>query len=71
MGFILLRDSSELGSWSGAAPSPKERKVIQAMLGKNVLRLDWSETNENGDKVGGLVDGQSYLDMMFEKLGVS
>jgi hypothetical protein len=69
--FILLRDSSELGSWSGAAQSPKEREVIQTMLGKNVLRLDWSETNENGDKVGGLVDGQSYLDMMFEKLDIS
>ena len=38
------------------------------MLGKNVLRLDWSETNENGDKVHRLVDGQSYLDMMFEKI---
>ncbi len=68
--FILLRDSSQMGTWNGNFPSPKEREIIQAMREKNVFRLDWSETNEQDDRVYRSVDGQGYLDMMFEKIAL-
>ncbi len=68
--FILLRDSSALGSWNGLQPSPKDREINQSMREKNVLRLDWSETNENDDRVDRRPDKQSYLDMIFKSIGL-
>lgn len=69
--FILLRDSSPLGTaGEGIPPDEKTLEVIDAMRGKNVLRLDWSESRENGSLVDGRINGKTYLDMIFEKIGV-
>lgn len=68
--FILLRDSSPLGRCTGMFLSPKKRGIITAMQEKNVFRLDWSNTREDGSANNGRVDGKSYLDMMFEKADI-
>ncbi len=68
--FILLRDSSEFGSFSGPEPNQEETQLIREMQAKNVLRLDWSQKKEDGSATDGLINGQSYLDMMFEKMGI-
>lgn len=69
--FILLRDSSPLGTAGEGIPADdKTLAVIEAMKAKNVLRLDWSERRENGSPIDGSINGKSYLDMMFEKIGV-
>ncbi|MFW5931042.1 MAG: DEAD/DEAH box helicase family protein, partial [Desulfosalsimonas sp.] len=67
--FILLRDSSPLGTQGGGLPDEKAMEIIEAMKAKNVFRLDWSGTKEDGSKVDGRINGQTYLDMMFEKIG--
>jgi|GEM_PF-1169066 len=66
--FMLLRDSSELGTISDAAWKRKN------MIAKNIFRLDWHEFNERGqghhaDRTK-LVDGKSYLDWLLEKTGL-
>ena len=69
--FILLRDSSPLGTaGEGIPPDEKTLEVIDAMRAKNVLRLDWSESRENGSLIDGRLNGKTYLDMMFETIGV-
>ena len=44
--------------------------LFDAMRGKNVLRLDWSESRENGSLIDGRINGKTYLGMIFEKIGV-
>lgn len=53
----------------GISPDEKTLEVIDAMRAKKVLRLDWSESRENGSQIDGCINGKSYLDMMFEKIG--
>ena len=62
--FLLLRDSSELGSGETVA------FVEDNMLPYNILRLDWHEKTEDGS-TSQLFKGQkSYLDLMFDKAGI-
>ena len=62
--FLLLRDSSELGK-----EQPPEW-VEENMLAHNILRLNWHEKTEDGS-TSRLFKGQkSYLDLMFEKVGI-
>ncbi|MFO7838377.1 MAG: hypothetical protein R6X08_02610, partial [Desulfosalsimonadaceae bacterium] len=69
--FILLRDSSPLGTpGDGISPDNKTLAVVESMQHKNVLRLDWSESREDGSPVDGRINGKTYLDMMFEKIRV-
>lgn len=62
--FLLLRDSSELGKagdldW-----------ITENMLTYNILRLDWHKKKEDGSTSKCLNDEKSYLDLMFEKVGI-
>jgi len=66
--FILLRDSSPLGRFKGLAPTDKEMEFAEAMIQKGVLRLDWHDENELGQKSARLRDGSSYLTRIFEQL---
>lgn len=62
--FLLLRDSSKLGTG-------KSLEWIQDnMLAYNILRLDWHEKKENGSMSQLFNDEKSYLDLMFEKVGI-
>ncbi len=66
--FILLRDSSPLGKFNGAAPTDPEMELAESMIEKGVLRLDWHKRNELGQRSVPLRDGLSYLSRIFEKL---
>ena len=62
--FLLLRDSSELGvgqdvDW-----------INDNMLAFNILRLDWHNKKEDGSSSRLFNDEKSYLDLMFEKVGI-
>lgn len=61
--FILLRDSSLLGSRMPAVWKKEN------MIAKNVFRLDWHEKNENDNPmfISDWVDSKTYLDWMIEK----
>lgn len=61
--FILLRDSSELGSFA------KAEWKKDNMIAKNILRLDWHrhDEKENNADQEKLVDGMTYLDWIFKK----
>jgi hypothetical protein len=63
--FILLRDSSELGTKASQDAVWKK----QNMIDKNILRLDWHAKDEQGNNAdqAKLVDGKSYLDWIVEK----
>ncbi|MYB00498.1 DEAD/DEAH box helicase, partial [Candidatus Poribacteria bacterium] len=61
--FLLLRDSSELGRGETAA------FIEDNMLPYNILRLDWHEETEDGS-TSQFRDRKSYLDLMFEKVGI-
>ncbi len=63
--FLLLRDSSELGSG-------KDVDWIQEnLLDYNILRLDWHDKTEDGSTSSNpFNDDRSYLDVMFEKVGI-
>jgi hypothetical protein len=58
--FILLRDSSQYGNNQNL--EWKKTNIIN----KNIFRLNWSQTNEEGGQ-SNLLDNKSYLDLMFEK----
>ena len=62
--FLLLRDTSKLG----------EKKslewVKENMLAYNILRLDWHDKKENGSTSRLFNDKKSYLDLMFDKVGI-
>lgn len=63
--FILLRDSSELGKKQTA----QSKRIVDDMISKNILRLDWDAEDEKQNKadIRKLVDGKSYLDLMMER----
>ena len=62
--FLLLRDSSELGVGQDVG------WIKENMLEYNILRLDWHEKKEDGSTSKLLNDEKSYLDLMFEKVGI-
>lgn len=66
--FILLRDSSPLGRWKGAAPTDQEMELAEVMISRRVLRLDWHEKNELGQAASPLRGGDSYLSRIFKVL---
>ncbi len=63
--FLLLRDSSELGDGEDDVDWIKKN-----MLAYNILRLDWHEKKEDGSKSQLFNGEESYLDLMFEKVGI-
>jgi hypothetical protein len=67
--FIILRDSSPMGKIKAQAPTPEEMIMIDQMKAKHVLRLDWHETNERGDRQPEYWKGKTYLDVMLGVLG--
>lgn len=67
--FILLRDSSPLGKWKGAAPTNQEMALAERMIQQHVLRLDWHAQNEQGQSSACLRNGDSYLSRIFAVLG--
>lgn len=66
--FILLRDSSELGTKASQDAVWKK----QSMIDKHILRLDWHARDEKGNLAdqARLVDSKSYLDWMIEKASI-
>ena len=62
--FLLLRDSSELGKNEPIAWAEEN------MLVYNILRLDWHEKTEDGSTSQLFNNEKSYLDLMFEKVGI-
>lgn len=62
--FILLRDSSELGKL--AKPEWKKNNMIN----KNIFRLDWHTYDEKENKAdqSKLVDGKTYLELIFHSM---
>jgi len=67
--FILLRDSSPLGTLVSLMPTPEEEKNIERLQAKHVLRLDWHERDEAGNKKANYWNGRTYLDVMFSVIG--
>lgn len=61
--FMILRDSSDKGKHMTFEEAEKE------LLPYNVVRLDWHERDEKGER-SQLLDGKSYLDIIFEKIGL-
>ena len=62
--FLLLRDSSKLGR------EKPTKSVEDNMLAYNIFRLDWHEKTEDGSASRLFRDQKSYLDLMFEKVGI-
>ena len=62
--FLLLRDSSELGNGEDVDWIKKN------ILAYNILRLDWHNKKENGSMSQLFDKTQSYLDLIFEKVGI-
>lgn len=62
--FLLLRDSSKLGDGQSI------EWIEQNMLANNILRLNWHEKTEDGSTSRLFKDEKSYLDLMFEKVGM-
>ncbi len=62
--FLLLRDSSELGT------DQSDKWVKENMLAYHILRLDWHEQTEDGSTGRLFREEKSYLDLMFEKIGI-
>ncbi len=62
--FLLLRDSSQLGHRESVA------FVRENLLPYNILRLDWHQKKEDGSTGKLFEDQKSYLDLMFEKVGI-
>ena len=64
--FILLRDSSPMGKPKGQTPdTTEEREIIEQMKAKHLLRLDWHEYDESGNKRPRFRHDKTYLDVMF------
>ncbi|MCY3742900.1 MAG: hypothetical protein OXH00_17945, partial [Candidatus Poribacteria bacterium] len=61
--FLLLRDSSKLGN------RQSDEWIEKNMLAYNILRLNWHEKTESGS-ISPFRDRKSYLDLMFEKVGI-
>ena len=62
--FLLLRDSSGLGIGKDVA------WIKEKMLTYNILRLEWHDKKEDGSTSKLFNDEKSYLDLMFEKVGI-
>ena len=62
--FLLLRDSSKLGR------EKPTKSVEDNMLAYNIFRLDWHKKTEDGSTSRLFRDQKSYLDLMFEKVGI-
>ena len=62
--FLVLRDSSELGDGEDVD------WIKEHMLAYNILRLDWHDKKENGSMSQLFDKAQSYLDLIFEKVGI-
>lgn len=62
--FLLLRDSSKLGN------DQSIEWIEENMLAHNILRLNWHEQTEDGSTSRRFKDQKSYLDLMFEKVGI-
>ncbi|MCY3724855.1 MAG: DEAD/DEAH box helicase family protein [Candidatus Poribacteria bacterium] len=62
--FLLLRDSSELGKGEPV------KWIEENMAPYNILRLNWHGRTENCSTSQRLNDEKSYLDLMFEKIGI-
>ena len=61
--FMILRDSSEKGKRMTFEEAQRE------LLASNVVRLDWHERDEKGQR-SQLLEGKSYLDIIFAKIGL-
>ncbi len=63
--FILLRDSSELGTKASQDSAWKK----QNMIDKHILRLDWHANDEKGNvaDTNKLVDSKTYMDWIVEE----
>jgi hypothetical protein len=64
--FLLLRDSSELGNHKSLD------WVKENLIGKNIFRLNWHETDEKENKIAidKLPDNKSYLDLLIERISI-
>ena len=62
--FLLLRDSSELGVGQDV------NWINEEMLAFNILRLDWHDKKEDCSTSKLFNDEKSYLDLIFEKVGI-
>lgn len=58
--FVLLRDSSQMGNNQDLAWKQDN------MISKNILRLNWSEKDEDGQQ-SNLLENKTYLDLIFKK----
>jgi adenosyl cobinamide kinase/adenosyl cobinamide phosphate guanylyltransferase len=63
--FLLLRDSSEFGQ-----DARHNATRLASMLEYGILRLDWHQTNEQGATSLPLPDKRTYLDVVFDSLGL-
>lgn len=70
--FILLRDSSTIGKDLLPQSNPAHlRRINDEFIPNNILRLDWHEYQEDDareSKSLKLIEGKSYLDIIFEKV---
>ena len=64
--FLLLRDSSDMGKIGFSSRIDWQQ---ENMIDKNIFRLNWHQTDENGNIVSSdkLPYGKSYLELMMEK----
>ena len=62
--FLLLRDSSELGK------DQPDDWIEQNMVAHHIFRLDWHKETEDGSTGRLFQDQKSYLDLMFETVGL-
>ncbi|GFR36490.1 hypothetical protein [Thermobrachium celere] len=63
--FVILRQSSDY------CKHEKDINILQNKLLKyNILRIDWHEEDEHGSIINNLINNKSYLDIMFEKIGI-
>ena len=66
--FILLRDSSPLGKFAGLVATTNEIKLAEKMINRKVLRLDWHQENEAGQRSSLLPNDESYLTRIFSMI---
>lgn len=70
--FILLRDSSLIGKDLLPQSNTNDaQKIKEEFIPKNILRLDWHEYKEDDAREAKslkLIEGKSYLDIIFEKV---
>ncbi|GAA0504307.1 hypothetical protein GCM10008986_34800 [Salinibacillus aidingensis] len=68
--YIILRDSSDFGKEKSRSTRNEDSQwVYNNLVTKNILRLNWHKYDENGNR-SMLFDGRSYLDIVFDDLGI-